>query len=318
MSEAVPPSEGVRISWSDLPGEVRGWAEDLLGAPITSAAPQLGGFSPGSADRVVTAQGARAFVKAVSPVQNPRTPELHRREAKITAALPDDVPAPRLLGSYDDGTWVALALEDVDGRHPATPWVRPELHAVLQALEALVQHGTPSPVPNLMSATEVLTDDFAGWSRLRAAEPENLDVWAEENLIHLCGLAARGLESLTGETLCHLDVRADNLLLRPDGSVVLVDWPWACTASPWLDSLALLINVELLGGLDPDDLLGQYAPLREATPEELTAALAGLAGYFLDAARLPPSPGLPTVRAFQRAQGDASLRWLRRRLGTGR
>jgi hypothetical protein len=31
--------------------------------------------------------------------------------------------------------------------------------------------------------------------------------------------------------------------------------------------------------------------------------------------RMPDPPGLPTVRAFQRAQGEVALGWLRTRLG---
>jgi hypothetical protein len=45
--------------------------------------------------------------------------------------------------------------------------------------------------------------------------------------------------------------------------------------------------------------------------------LAGLAGFFIDAARQPPPVGLPTLRAFQRAQGQAVLSWLREELSTG-
>jgi len=33
------------------------------------------------------------------------------------------------------------------------------------------------------------------------------------------------------------------------------------------------------------------------------------------AGHLPPPPGLPTVRAFQAAQGTAALDWLRQRIG---
>ena len=47
------------------------------------------------------------------------------------------------------------------------------------------------------------------------------------------------------------------------------------------------------------------------------AVLAGLAGYFCDVQRRPDPPGLPTVRAFQRAQGEVVLRWLRRRWAIG-
>jgi hypothetical protein len=42
--------------------------------------------------------------------------------------------------------------------------------------------------------------------------------------------------------------------------------------------------------------------------------LAALAGFFVHRSTLPPPPGLPTLREFQRAQGAESLAWLRRRL----
>jgi hypothetical protein len=53
--------------------------------------------------------------------------------------------------------------------------------------------------------------------------------------------------------------------------------------------------------------------LASVNRDDITAALAGLCGYFTDVARQPPDPGLPTVRAFQRAQTRSTLSWLRRR-----
>jgi hypothetical protein len=113
----------------------------------------------------------------------------------------------------------------------------------------------------------------------------------------------------TGETLVHLDVRADNLLVRPDGTIVLVDWPQACIGPDWLDSVLLGGNVIVHGG-DPG------AAFAEVEPGVCTDVLAGFAGYFLDVGRLPDPPGLPTVREFQRAQAAALLPWIRARLNT--
>ncbi|MEU3270512.1 hypothetical protein ABZ639_06675 [Saccharomonospora sp. NPDC006951] len=45
------------------------------------------------------------------------------------------------------------------------------------------------------------------------------------------------------------------------------------------------------------------------------ADLPGHAGYLADASRLPPPPGLPTLRAFQRTHADALLPWPRELLG---
>ncbi|WP_181957823.1 hypothetical protein [Nonomuraea longispora] len=47
----------------------------------------------------------------------------------------------------------------------------------------------------------------------------------------------------------------------------------------------------------------------------ITAVVAAMAGYFVCQGRMPGPPGLPTVRAFQRAQGVVALDWLRRRTG---
>lgn len=307
----VISASGVRIGWADLPRRVRGAVEEILGASVVEAVSQPGGFSPGTADRVRTADGVRAFVKAVSPEQNGDSPNLHRREGAVTAALPASVPAPRLLGRYDDGHWVALVLQDVEGRHPVLPWRGDELAAVLAALGDVADAATPVPVPGLPTAREALTDDFAGWRRVRQDPPVGLDPWVAERLDWLCHRADRGLHALSGQTLVHLDVRADNLLVGPQGQVTLVDWPWACSGPAWLDRLMVLVNVRLFGGHDTQAMLSDLAVRTRAGPEDLTAVLAGVAGYFVDVARRPAPAGLPTVRAFQRAQGEAIVTWLR-------
>jgi len=302
---------GVRIGWPDLPGEVRAAVRAILGAPVVEATSQAGGFSPGTADRVRTADGRRAFVKAVSPAQNEDSPRMHRREARITAALPPDVPAPELLGVHDDGDWVALVLEDIDGRHPVTPWLPDEMAGVLATLDRMAGTLTPSPIDDVASVAEHLAGDFAGWCRIVAEPPSDLDPWAAGRLESLVDLADRGLEALHGDTLVHLDVRADNLLLGPDGRVTLVDWPWASRGPAWLDRLLLLVNARLYGAVDTHDMLLRCAADTSADPDDLVAALVGLAGFFLDASRRPPPKSIPTVRAFQRAQADAVLAWLR-------
>ncbi|WP_232667125.1 phosphotransferase family protein [Pseudonocardia sp. TRM90224] len=300
---------GVRISWPELPGNVHRAVEAIVGDRIVEAVSQVGGFSPGTADRVRTAGGLRAFVKAVHPSLNPHTPDMHRREALVMTALPARVPAPDLLGVHDDGEWVALVFEDVDGRQPATPWVRSEVDAVMAALRQMAETLTPAPVLDSRTAAEALADDFAGFDRLAADPHDDLDPWAAAHLDDLRDLARVGVAALAGDTLVHIDVRADNLLVRPDGSVVVVDWPWACTGPAWLDRLMVLVNVNLYGGHDVEHLLRSHLP--DVPAEHISGVLAGCAGFFADSARRPAPPGLPTVREFQRAQAEATLRWLR-------
>src|SRR3954463_12133596 len=141
----MPTAAGVRIRWTDVPPHVRRGVEDILGSPVIEARSQAGGFSPGTADRVRTADGRRAFVKAVTPAVNERSAVLARQEMRITAALPDHAPTPRLLDGFDDGEWVVLVLEDVEGAPPRTPWVRGELDAAVTGLRELAAALTPAP-----------------------------------------------------------------------------------------------------------------------------------------------------------------------------
>lgn len=55
-------AEKTRTSWEDLPEELHRECARVLGGAIIAAVSQVGGFSPGSADRVVTEHGRRAFV----------------------------------------------------------------------------------------------------------------------------------------------------------------------------------------------------------------------------------------------------------------
>jgi aminoglycoside phosphotransferase (APT) family kinase protein len=306
-----------RIGWSDLPKPVRDGVQNLLAGRVVDAVSQPGGFSPGSADRVRTADGRRAFVKAAGALPNRQSPMLHRREARISAALPQGIPVPRFLGHYDDGDWVALVLEDVDGRHPATPWRSDELVAILRTLSDLAQMLTPAPLTDVPLARDELGADFVGWERLAADPPDELDPWARSHLEDLADAARRGLAGLAGDTLVHADIRADNLLIGPRGRVTVIDWPWACRGPRWLDTLLLLVNVNFHGGHDADTLLPYLPGAVNLDPQVITGVLAGLAGFFLDASRRPAPPGLPTIRAFQADQGRATLGWLRRRMPLG-
>jgi hypothetical protein len=297
---------GQRIRWASLPEHVRAAVEDIVKDRVVTADSQPGGFSPGTADRLVTASGKRAFVKAVSPAQNPLSPDMHRQEIRVTAALPPGTPAPRLLGSFDDGEWVAMVLSDVDGRHPVTPWTVTEIDAVMATLDSMATLLTPSPIAGLPTAADSLRADFAGWGNIAADPPPVLDPWARDRLPELVTASEHALGALVGDTVAHLDVRADNLLIGPAGEVTLIDWPWGCRGPRWLDRLLLLVNVRLYGGHDCARLLETL----DGDPDDMRTVLIGAAGFFVDRSRQPEPPGLPTVRAFQRAQADALLGWL--------
>jgi aminoglycoside phosphotransferase (APT) family kinase protein len=309
---AFPPAQGARIRWEAVPESVREAIESDLGSRVVEAVTQPGGFSPGVAARLRLEDGRSFFVKAVGSEPNPDSPGFHRREASVAAALPPEAPAPRFLFCHDDGDWVALVFEDVDGHEPEMPWRRDELDRVLEALTDLSAALTPPPI-KAPSLAERYRELFRGWRLLAAEAPEGLDHWATGRLGSLAELEAQWEEASTGGTLLHADIRADNILLT-DERVVFVDWPHVCLGAPWVDLLAFLPSVAMQAGPKPWELFDDHPVARGAAKENVDAVLAALAGFFVQRSLLPPPPGLPTLREFQRAQGAESLAWLRRRV----
>lgn len=313
---AFTPATGARLHWADLPAALRDALEQRLGSPVLEAVTQPGGFSPGLAARLRLANGERVFVKAVGSAPNPDSPAMHRREAMIAAALPASVPTPRFLWSHDDGDWVALAFEDIDGRHPVVPWRPEELERVLRALANLVTGLTPSPIKTITIA-ERLHDQFQGWRLLAGTSGDSLTdlpAWARRHLTALAELESHWQRASEGTTLLHFDLRADNVVITPD-RVVFVDWPHAALGAGWLELAQIVPSIAMQGGPKPWELFDPNPLGREAAPEAVNAVVAALAGYFIQRSRLPAPPGLPTLRAFQRDQGIPALEWLRRRTG---
>ena len=314
---APPPAEGLRTPWSTMPTHLRAAVEGWLGSAVVTAVSQPGGFSPGVAARLTTADGRRAFVKAAGPEPNELTPQLHRREARIVDALPPDAPVPRLLWTIDEGEegWIVLVFEDIEGRQPALPWKADELELVLATLATLSLALTPAPLPPEVSerARDWGILLLGWWNRLSYAPPPELDAWSLRHVSELAELEADAASAADGETLLHLDLRADNLLLTPEGRVLVVDWPHARIGAAWVDVAFLAPSVAMQGGPRPEALLARHPATATADPQAITAVAAAIAGFFTYQALQPAPPGLPTVRAFQAAQGVAAREWLRQR-----
>jgi aminoglycoside phosphotransferase (APT) family kinase protein len=313
----------VRLPWEQVPERLRRRIEQHLGGRVTRAVTQLGGFSPGAAARLEFADGQRAFVKAVSPEQNPDSPGIYRAEASIAACLPAEALAPKLLASFeDDEGWVALVFEDIDGWMPAQPWIPAELDRVLGAIAQLADALTPAPKGvDVPSIAQRFANDFRGWRMLAEAasdgdELHGLDAWAKSNLGQLAELESRWERVATGDSLVHTDLRADNLLLTQE-RVYVVDWPWACTAQPWIDLIFMLPSIQLQQG-PPAETIWAANPMADQTdPDAVTAVVAAVAGYFAYKSRQPAPQGIPSVRDFQRAQAEVSISWLRGRIDSG-
>ena len=352
-ADTPPVAAGVRIPWEAVPAALRAEVEALAGGEVLEAVTQTGGFSPGAAARLKLAGGGRAFVKAVSPAQNPDSPALYRNEARIAAALPATVPAPRLLGALDEDGWVVLVFEDVEGTMPELPWRHDVLARVVETVAAMTATLDPAPLP-APTAEERLVGTFQGWGRLAAQRAEScdaetaaaiaagaatrldtdtrthgamatasatepdplawLDPWARRHLDRLVELETVAPRAASGTALVHMDLRADNMLVTPDGRVVLVDWPWALIGAPWLDLVLLAASVWPHGGPEAARIVTDHPLIARADQQAVTAVVAAFAGMLVSRGHEPPPPGLPTLRAFQRSMGAATLEWLKTRV----
>lgn len=317
MSGAAPRAVGVRLSYTEIPGEVRSWVDATLGSPVIGIEEQVGGMSPGCATRVVTENGRRAFVKAVGPELNPVTPDMFRNEITVLDHLHDHPLWAGLLDSYDEpGEWVALLLEDVPGRHADT--------------------ASPEDVERVVEATGMLCDELAGlgtglgiptcrdsllrfgeaWDEVPGLPSDVLPSWVGEGLGALRSAYDGLMEHADGDHVVHGDLRNDNILIRTGdgaGSVVFVDWGVARTGPAWYDPLLLCLEwVE-----DPvfDELVDTFPSLQRLGDQNVTAFLATLGTWLAYRTTVAVDVGLPTLNEFRRREAARLLRGAERRLG---
>jgi Phosphotransferase enzyme family len=314
----APPARGTagtaskrRPLWAELPAPARARIEDLLACPVVAAQNCEGGFSPGFASRLTLADGRRAFVKAMDSDGWPAQALFHRAEARVAAALPASVPAPRFLGSFDDGRWVALAFESVDGTEPAQPWSLTDLDRVLAAVSQLGQVGTPSPIalprdhPRLGGWASVARDPS------RRARLPACSAWAASHLALLITLESEGLAAAQGPSLVHFDLFPHNILLTAD-EVLFADWPHARLGAPFID-LLLLLSSAASSGIDPEPILARHPLAADVEPRAIDAVLAAHAGFCVAGALLPAPPGLEPITEAKSSLGLATVEWLARR-----
>lgn len=307
---------GPRLPYADLPAAVRAWVETSLGAPVAEARTQLGGMSPGCAVRLRTARGGRGFLKAVATGHADGTANLFRREIDVLSVLP---PAPfraPLLASYDDGEWVGMLLTDIEGRFPdlSAPGTA-DAAAVWRAVTAQSIELTPPSVrlPDLGSVAQTAQRYLEVWqSEIVAAPRRYLPGWAVRQLPALVARVIDLPARLPSETLCHWDVREDNLLVRADGSVVIVDWGMARPGPAWGDRFVLAVSWADTPGFD-EVMLGWPG---EPPPGTVTDLLLLIGGRLSWLAAQPGPPGLPTFTAFTRDMSRLLLSAAQRRLVT--
>jgi hypothetical protein len=315
-----------RPAWSELPGPVRDAIVQIAGGPVVSAGAPVGsGFTGAYAGKVSLVGGGEVFVKAGAPEQ-PHVVAALAQEAEVLAALPRGVPAPGLVGYASVDGWSVLVLDVVAGRMPGQPWTPDEVEAVHRACLVMAEVGTPCTVGDTALGRALSTDpqilavarSLAGGSFVGGPE---LPAWLPRYQGRVADLVLGAEGRFDGRTLCHGDLRPDNLLVSAADNAdpadlavaTVVDWNWVGAAAAWVDWVGLL-PLMAAQGIDTDALVVSSPLTRDADPESVDAYLATVAAYMLGGYRDEPPPGCtPALRRHQLLMAHLFLEFLRRR-----
>ena len=240
---------------------------------------------------------------------------------------------PDLLAAYDDGAWVAVLLEDVEGRHPDLG-DDTTMENLLRSTDELTRvmnqrlPDAPRPPPPPPGDTRPalfrpgpvdLSLVFDEWRSSVEQLPELPDdlapPWLRDYAAELCA-SIGALAAMPMRNVVHWDIRDDNLLLRPSGEIVFLDWG-AFGVGPGLagpDSSPGSSGLHLPWF---DTSLATSPALLRAGDDVVTSWLAGVGTHLALRAHVAVDVNLPTLAAFRRQESARFLGAAARRLGVG-
>ena len=313
--------------WRRIPREVRERVDAALGSEVRRAMRIWGGYGPTPTFRLLLANGERAFFKAAGPADSDFSRAAILREMRVYRALATVISpwAPAVLGSSETDDWRILLLEDL-GPKSVPPWTRSQARGVFRAYADFHRSTFGAALPHWIAAPgRYLARESGLWDEL--AEADTLDLvaalagdrenearrWLEQAAPSLAAAARCLAQSGPPQALLHGDTRSDNLRWR-HGRLRLFDWPHLGAGAAEFDLAAFAQSVTLEGGPQPEQLVAWYGERAPVRPEVLDAAVAAIAAFFADLCWREEIPGLPRLRAFQRAQFRVTLAWAARRL----
>lgn len=291
---ANPRAHGKRLPFKEVSPDVHEWLRVSFG-DIEVVHEYSGGLSPGCAASIVTEHGRLLFVKAAAEHDQDATASLFRHEAHVLSALPAASYRPELLGVYDSNGWVALVIDHIEGGYPDLT-ARGDMDQVASVLK--IQGEELSPPPRGLSVAslgECVHWWVPRWEQIIASPCQFLPEWAvelaedgEERLAHI-------LDSLPDDTVCHFDIRNDNLLVNEDTlSVTFLDWGIAMTGPKWVDFVILSLQAET--PMESDAFLRDW--IDDSLQDVVTDFIVVFGGSQSWDSKLPPPPRQPTLRKY--------------------
>ena len=103
----------------------------------------------------------------------------------------------------------------------------------------------------------------------------------------------------------HWDIRNDNLLRRPGGEIVILDWGLAAIGPAWVDPL--LARLERVDESWFDTSIASSPSLVAAGNEAITAWLVGFATHLAVRSVTAVDVNLPTLNDFRRRESARML-----------
>lgn len=313
-----PPLDAtaIRPGYLDVPEPVRRRIGRELGGEPDLIRIAGGGYTRGFAARLRSGSGPELFVKAAGP-ETPGVRDMYRQEARVTAALPPDVPAPRLLFTDEVDDWTLAGFEALQGEPmtlPMTPeTVRRLLDTWAEAAEAL----TPTPPALVGTGIRVKTaKNLKAFTAIAAGEraPFALPPALRGRIDELAALEAPIDTVIAADHLSHTDLRVDNMIIGTDRAWIC-DWTKPAYLAPWIDTVTLLLAVHA-DGHDADRLFRSHPTAAGVTEDELDTALAAIAGALLRGwADRPDNLISPAIDDLMHWTGLAAADWLATRRG---
>jgi aminoglycoside phosphotransferase (APT) family kinase protein len=313
-----PPLDAtaVRPGYLELPDRVRRRIARELGGEPDMIRIAGGGYTRGFAARLRSGSGHELFIKAAGP-DTPLVRDMYRQEARVTAALPPVLPAPRLLFADEADEWSVAGFEAVQGEPVTLPMTPETVRRLLETWAETAATLTPPPIALVDLGIRVKTGrSLKAFTPVAAGEqaPFALPPRLRGRIDELAALEAPIDALLVSDRVSHTDLRVDNMIIG-EGRAWICDWTKPAYMAPWIDTVTLLLAAHA-DGHDADGLFWSNPTAADVAPEELDTALTAITGALLCGwSDRPDNLISPAIDDLMRWSGLAAADWLAQRRG---